>query len=58
MGGKKYSPCACFKGCKWRERPDNNRKIVVWENFDKAIIMHNFYDRMKNHLLLKPYYFS
>jgi purine nucleosidase len=54
MGGKKYSPCACFKGCKWRERPDNNRKIVVWENFDKAIIMHNFYDRMENHLLLKP----
>lgn len=31
----------------WSERPDNPRKIVLWENFDCVAIMADFYARMK-----------
>ena len=31
----------------WNERPDNKRKIVLWENFDCAAIMADFFARMK-----------
>jgi hypothetical protein len=28
----------------WSDRPTNPRRIVVWENFDRAAIMRDFYD--------------
>lgn len=31
---------------KWVEQPDNPRKIVIWENFDKDSIMQDFYKSM------------
>lgn len=33
---------------RWRDRPDNQRKITLWEDFDRDAIMEDFYDRMKN----------
>jgi purine nucleosidase len=37
----------------WTERPDNPRKIVLWENFDRKAIMADFYDRMENYQLAR-----
>lgn len=31
----------------WEERPDNKRKIIIWENFDKEAIMDDFFSVMK-----------
>jgi purine nucleosidase len=31
---------------KWQERPANQRKIIIWENFDKQKIMKDFYQTM------------
>lgn len=37
----------------WVERPDNPRKITVWENFDKAKILSDFYERMERYVLVE-----
>ena len=37
----------------WVERPDNERKIVLWENFDKKAIMNDFYDSMEDYVLVE-----
>ncbi|MCP5546858.1 MAG: nucleoside hydrolase [Akkermansiaceae bacterium] len=39
-------PAPILKDGKWSERPDNPRKIVLWENFDRAAIMNDFHNRM------------
>ncbi|MDQ3534367.1 MAG: nucleoside hydrolase [Bacteroidota bacterium] len=36
----------------WVERPGNQRKIIVWENFNKDKIMADFYDTMENYVLI------
>jgi hypothetical protein len=41
-------PAPILDGRKWRERPDNPRKITLWENFDRDAIMADFYKTMKN----------
>ncbi len=43
-----------FVDGKWIDRPDNPRKIVIWENFEKAAIMQDFYTRMDNYVLARP----
>ena len=43
-----------FADGKWVNRPDNPRKIVIWENFDKDGIMQDFYARMDKYVLVKP----
>lgn len=40
-----------FADDKWTDRPNNPRKVVIWENFDKDAIMTDFYDRMENYVL-------
>jgi hypothetical protein len=35
----------------WVEQPDNPRKIVLWENFDKDGIIEDFYQTLKRHTL-------
>jgi purine nucleosidase len=42
-----------WSGGKWIEQPDNQRKIVIWENFDKDKIMQDFYNIMENYQLAK-----
>lgn len=39
---------------KWQERPANRRSVVVWENFDKAAILADFYETMKNPAMEAP----
>ncbi|MEX0273265.1 MAG: nucleoside hydrolase, partial [Flavobacteriaceae bacterium] len=36
----------------WVERPDNPRKITLWENFDKASLLRDFYDAMESPTLV------
>lgn len=36
-------PCPIFMDGQWVERPDNPRNIVVWEYFDKAAILADFF---------------
>jgi len=38
---------------KWVDRPDNERTIIVWENFNKEAIMDDFYKTMKKPVLTK-----
>ena len=35
-----------FRNGRWIEQPENPRTIVIWENFDKEKIMHDFYRTM------------
>lgn len=48
---KKEIPAPLLLDKKWVERPENTRKIILWENFDKKNIINDFYDRMKNYVL-------
>jgi len=36
----------------WHERPGNDRKIIIWENFNKEAIMADFYNTMENYVLV------
>ena len=38
---------------KWIEQPENERKILLWEHFDKEKIMTDFYASLKNYVLVK-----
>ena len=35
----------------WMDRPDNQRKMGIWENFDRAKIMKDFYNSFDNYTL-------
>ena len=43
-----------FVDGQWIDRPDNSRKIIIWENFDKKNIMEDFYRTMEHFVLAKP----
>jgi len=49
----KEIPCPIMVDEKWVERPDNARKIIVWEFFDKDQIMEDFYATLKNYVPVK-----
>jgi hypothetical protein len=38
---------------KWIERTDNPRTVIVWENFNKAEIMNDFYNSMEHYVIVK-----
>ena len=42
-----------FVDGEWIEKPDNPRKIAIWENFDKEKIMQDFYQVMNNYELVE-----
>jgi inosine-uridine nucleoside N-ribohydrolase len=44
-------PAPILRDGKWVERPDNSRKIILWESFDRKAIMQDFYNSMKNYQL-------
>ena len=44
-------PAPILKDGRWVDRPDNPRKITLWEDFGRAAIMNDFYDRMKDYQL-------
>lgn len=41
-------PCPVMVDEEWIEQPENNRKITIWEDFDKDGIMSDFYKTMLN----------
>ncbi len=43
-----------YEDGQWIDQPDNTRKIVIWENFDKEKIMQDFYKTMDNYNLANP----
>ena len=47
-GQQKEIPAPILIDNKWVERPDNKRKITLWENFDKEAVLSDFYEVMKN----------
>jgi len=44
-------PAPILEGENWVERPDNTRKIIIWENFDREAIMEDFYSVMHDPVL-------
>jgi hypothetical protein len=49
---KTIIPSPIFQDDQWMERPDNPRKIVVWENFDRDRIINDFYSTLENYVLV------
>ncbi|MRI00788.1 nucleoside hydrolase [Kriegella sp. EG-1] len=47
-GETKSIPCPILINNQWVERPNNNRKITIWENFDRDAIIADFYETMNN----------
>ncbi|MGB5204149.1 nucleoside hydrolase [Eudoraea sp.] len=47
-GERKRIPAPVLINNEWIERPDNKRKIAVWENFKKEEILEDFYSSLKN----------
>lgn len=40
-------PAPIVDGEDWEERPNNDRTIIIWENFDKEAILNDFYSTMR-----------
>ena len=51
-GEPKLIPAPILINNEWIERPDNQRKITVWENFKKEEILEDFYNSLKNPVLV------
>ena len=47
-GKQRMIPAPKMLEGKWYEKPENDRQIIIWENFDKASILSDFFDRVKN----------
>ena len=47
-------PAPALEAGKWRDRPGNPRTIVLWENFDRAAILQDFYRSMTHPQLATP----
>lgn len=44
-------PCPVLVNGQWQERPGNQRKIILWENFDREKIMQDFYTTLQSPIL-------
>lgn len=49
---QKAVPAPALVGNMWKERPANKRSIIIWEYFDQQAIIKDFYDSMKNPVLV------
>ena len=47
-------PSPIYISGKWVERPGNSREIIVWEHFDKAEILKDFYATFENYNIATP----
>lgn len=47
-GDQKTIPAPTMEDETWIERPENQRKIIIWENFDKELILEDFFKTMEN----------
>ncbi|MBN1466132.1 nucleoside hydrolase [candidate division KSB1 bacterium] len=46
-------PAPTLVNGQWQERPDNPRKIILWENFDRDAILADFFATMRNYVPVK-----
>ena len=46
-------PCPLYINGAWVEKPDNKRKITVWQNFNKKEILDDFYYTIDNYELVE-----
>ena len=53
-GEMKEIPAPILEDSRWHERPSNNRKIFVWENFNKGLILDDFFETMQNPAIAIP----
>lgn len=53
-GEKREIPCPILIENQWVERPENSRKIVLWENFDRDAVMEDFYQSLIDYQTVKP----
>jgi purine nucleosidase len=51
-GSQKEIPAPVLINNQWIERPENKRKITVWENFNREDILLDFYEIMKSPQLI------
>ncbi|WP_304232360.1 nucleoside hydrolase [Jiulongibacter sediminis] len=51
-GEQKQIPAPILMDNQWQERPENNRKITIWENFKRDEIMADFFDSIENYELV------
>ena len=45
-------PAPTLENGAWRDRPDNPRRIVIWQNFDRAAILADFFASMREFVLV------
>ena len=38
----------------WQERPENQRRITIWEDFDRNAIIQDFFETMDDYVLVDP----
>ena len=51
-GEQKEIPAPVLINNAWVDQPDNSRKIILWENFDKTGLLGDFYRAMENPTLV------
>lgn len=50
-GEKRTIPAPVLEGENWKERPENDRKIILWENFDREAVLADFFTVMHDPVL-------
>ena len=50
-GQRVEMPAPRLDGDEWREQPDNPRRVVLWENFDKDAILGDLFESMTHYKL-------
>jgi len=52
-GETKKMPAPILIDNEWIERPDNNRHILLWENFNRDAVLSDFYKTIENPIAIK-----
>jgi purine nucleosidase len=53
-GEKSEIPAPILIDNQWVERPENTRKMILWENFDRDAVVNDFYETLENYKLVEP----
>jgi purine nucleosidase len=53
-GEKRKIPAPVLIDNQWEERPQNSRKITLWENFNRDGIIEDFYNTLQDYQLVNP----
>jgi purine nucleosidase len=52
-GTARRIPAPKLEATGWVDRPGHSRHVIVWENFDRAAIMRDFYASMERFTLAR-----